>query len=96
MNKVRVAANKPARVVTSPGYPKPYPADAACTWRVSAKRRHQLRMTVDALDIEQSESCVFDFLEVRAGRKSGNVVARYCGTRHELHPTAVNISTTGK
>ena len=96
VNKVRVAANKPAKVVASPGYPKPYPADVFCTWRISARKKHALQLTVDTLDIEKSESCLFDFLEVRAGRKSGRVLARYCGTLQELHPTGVNLSTAGK
>ena len=79
-NKVRVAANKPAKVVTSPGFPKPYPGDVFCTWRISTRKKHALQLVVDALDVETSESCLFDFLEVRAGRKSGGVLARYCGT----------------
>ena len=96
MKRVRVAANKPARFITSPGYPKPYPASAACTWRISTKKKHSLRLTVVELDVEDSESCLFDFLEVRAGRKSGSVMGRYCGTVQQLHPAAVNISTAGK
>jgi len=95
VNRVRVAANKPFRVVTSPGFPKPYPSDAFCTWRVTARRRHALRLTVAELDLEASDSCLFDFVEVRAARKTGRVLARYCGTQHELHPTAVNLSTPG-
>jgi len=96
MKRVRVAANKPARVVASPGYPKPYPADADCTWRVSAPRRHHLRLTLVELDVEQTDSCLFDFLEVRAGRRSGKVLARYCGILQELHSAAVNLSTAGE
>jgi len=96
VKKVRVAANKPARIVTSPGFPKPYPGDVYCTWRISTRRKHALHLTVDELDVEVSDSCLFDFLEVRAGRKTGDVLARYCGTLQELHPTAVNLSTPGK
>lgn len=95
MNRVRVAANKPPRVVASPGFPKPYPADVFCTWRITSRRRHTLQLTVDELDLEASDLCLFDFVEVRAARKTGRVLARYCGTHHELHPTAVNLSTTG-
>jgi len=94
--RVRVAANMRAKVVSSPGYPKPYPADSDCTWRVTATRKHRLQLAVADLDVEDTESCYFDFLEVRAGRKSGSVMARYCGTRQQLHPAAVNISTAGK
>ena len=89
-SRVRVAPHKPARVVKSPGHPKPYPADVHCTWRVSARRKHRLRLVVAELHVEYSDSCLFDFLEVRAGRRSGNVLARYCGTQ-----AAVNLSTTG-
>ena len=94
--RVRVAPNKPARVVTSPGYPKPYPADAHCTWRVTTKKKHRLQLTVSELDVEGTDRCLFDFVEVRrAGRKDANVLARYCGTLRQLHPAAVNLSTTG-
>ena len=94
--RVRVAANKPARVVSSPGYPKPYRADVACTWRVTTRRRHRLRLIVDELDVERTDSCHFDFVEVRAGRRAGDVLARYCGTRQQLQHAAANLSTTGK
>jgi len=86
-----------ARALTSPGYPEPYPAHAACAWVVSARRAHLLRVSVDQLDVEPTDRCLFDFLEVRraGGRRAGEVLARYCGSREHLHPAAASLNTTG-
>lgn len=73
--------------LTSPHYPKPYPSYSLCTWRVLAgrrsKRRPRLQMTFDDLDLEQTDLCRFDFVEVTpiSGRKSvKQTTQRYCGT----------------
>jgi len=108
VKRLRVGGSgaKATRLVSSPGFPKSYPADSYCTWRVIGRRKHLLRLSIVELDVEQTPSCLFDFLEIRAGggerrRKGiggsgGKLLARYCGTLRQFYPTAaVNISTTG-
>uniref|UniRef100_A0A1I7TI91 CUB domain-containing protein n=1 Tax=Caenorhabditis tropicalis TaxID=1561998 RepID=A0A1I7TI91_9PELO len=45
-------------IISSPNYPKDYPADVFCSWGVSSTGSHRLRMTINAFDTEKNDDIV--------------------------------------
>ena len=48
----------------SPNYPKPYSPEASCVWIVSVSEGHILALTFTDLDLEDDDSCHYDYVEV--------------------------------
>ncbi len=51
-------------VFASPGYPGTYPTDLDCTWNINVDPRKTIRLTFEFFDLEKSNGCKYDFLEV--------------------------------
>ncbi|KAJ6633725.1 Cubilin like, partial [Pseudolycoriella hygida] len=65
--------------VASPSYPKSYPNNVECVWELSASLGNRLILTVEKMDIEFSENCHEDYLEIRENDVSGKLIGVYCG-----------------
>ncbi|KAG4066297.1 hypothetical protein HA402_000521 [Bradysia odoriphaga] len=65
--------------IASPSYPRSYPTDVECVWELSASPGNRLILTIEKLDIELSDKCNEDYLEIRENSISGNLVGVYCG-----------------
>ena len=59
--------NAKTGVITSPGYPSPYPTYQNCLWTIHTLPNHHLRITLTTLDIAVSDKCKTDFLKLEHG-----------------------------
>ncbi|KAM4704391.1 complement C1s subcomponent [Rhinophrynus dorsalis] len=64
--------------ITSPNYPQGYPNNADESWAISVREGFGIRLYFTHLDIEPSENCENDFLEVMVG---DIVKGKLCGRR---------------
>jgi len=64
---------------SSPDYPGSYPPNIECIWILQANQGNFISLTLEAMDIEESEGCNRDYLEVREGSDKGNLIGAYCG-----------------
>ncbi|XP_078495953.1 CUB domain-containing protein 2-like [Ciona intestinalis] len=69
--------------ITSPNYPRNYPDNADCRYRInagSATRNITLRFT--AFNLEANSDCRYDYVEVRTGFKGNwaQTARKYCGS----------------
>ena len=72
-------------VIKSPFYPGNYDNNRACSWRITASRGNRVKLVINDIDIEQTESnCGKDYLFIQSGFLYGSGVpqGRLCGTRH--------------
>ena len=79
--------------ITSPMYPTYYPSYMLCTWRISTRNHYRIHIKFSIFDIENTEGCEFDSLEIYDGKHkmSNNLIGRYCGSN-----APIGIVSTGK
>lgn len=63
----------------SPGYPNNYPLNSECIWIIRAPKGNTVSFTLTSLDIESSEFCNSDYLELRENSSDGKFIGRFCG-----------------
>ncbi|XP_001377380.2 cubilin [Monodelphis domestica] len=77
-------------VIESPQYfEHPYPDYLLCEWFLQGPSGHYLTLHFDVLNLQNSFHCEKDFVEIREGDESGNVLGRYCGN---TIPLAIDTS----
>ncbi|KAH8352319.1 hypothetical protein KR084_003439, partial [Drosophila pseudotakahashii] len=64
---------------SSPYYPASYPPNIECVWVLQANKGNSIILTIESMDIEDSEGCNRDYLEVRESSDKGNLIGAYCG-----------------
>lgn len=74
-------ASRDEKSVSSRNYPNPYWGNVQCSWRIEADPDYVIRLTVQALYIEDCEpNCYCDYLEVFNGSSSSSYsLGRWCG-----------------
>lgn len=63
--------------ITSPNYPKNYDSNGDCEWLLTTDETHTLTITIEDVDLEESEGCIHDYLKVMSSiiaRKSPEYV----------------------
>ncbi|KAI8034244.1 hypothetical protein M5D96_013003 [Drosophila gunungcola] len=65
---------------SSPYYPGSYPPNIECIWILEASVGNSLSLTLESMDMERSEGCNRDYLEVREDSERGKLIGVYCGT----------------
>ncbi|XP_063818578.1 LOW QUALITY PROTEIN: complement C1r subcomponent [Pseudophryne corroboree] len=68
-------------VISSPGYPQPYPADLNCTYRIRLEKGLHISLSFHKtfeIDDHPRALCPYDTLKVFAG---GSLINSYCGRR---------------
>ncbi|XP_020802550.1 LOW QUALITY PROTEIN: cubilin homolog [Drosophila serrata] len=66
---------------STPYYPSSYPVNIECTWVLEANVGNSLSVTLESMDLEESEGCNRDYLEVRDESESGKLIGVYCGNQ---------------
>lgn len=66
---------------TSPYYPDSYPVNIECEWVLQASAGNSLSLTIESLDLEQSDGCNNDYLELREESARGALLGVYCGNQ---------------
>ncbi|CAB3228775.1 unnamed protein product [Arctia plantaginis] len=66
--------------ITSPAYPSPYPINADCEWILSTSPGNTISLTFEQFNLEFSEGCNEDYLEIRENDGSGHLLGAYCGS----------------
>lgn len=74
--------------IQSPNYPRQYPANIHCVWRIIAPNGRKVKLTFTFIDIEYSSSCNDDYVELRNYWQYSVIGWRYCG----LFPPAAKFS----
>uniref|UniRef100_A0A3P8SX64 Cubilin n=1 Tax=Amphiprion percula TaxID=161767 RepID=A0A3P8SX64_AMPPE len=71
----------PPGYITSPNYPQNYPQNIDCIWVITVPNGEAVRLDFeDEFYIEHTESCLYDYLEVRDGASSNSdLISRLCG-----------------
>ncbi|XP_036318853.1 cubilin homolog [Rhagoletis pomonella] len=64
----------------TPYYPSSYPVNINCEWFIVASEGNSLIFTIESFDLEESEGCNKDYLEVRDTKESGPLLGLFCGT----------------
>uniref|UniRef100_W5MX16 Cubilin n=1 Tax=Lepisosteus oculatus TaxID=7918 RepID=W5MX16_LEPOC len=63
----------------SPNYPEAYPPNVECVWSITSSPGNRLQLSFISFDIQQSSGCSSDYLEIREGNSTGQLVGRFCG-----------------
>ncbi|XP_044150585.1 LOW QUALITY PROTEIN: cubilin [Bufo gargarizans] len=67
--------------IFSPGYPGNYPPNRDCYWTISVEAGLFITFAFGTLSLEQSDTCENDYLEIRDGLLSHDlVIGKYCST----------------
>ncbi|XP_054002675.1 cubilin [Hylaeus anthracinus] len=69
--------------IASPDYPNTYPLNAECVWILNSSPGNQLTLSFAEFDIQESENCDLDYLEIRENNGIGKVITVACGTSIE-------------
>ncbi|CAH2083519.1 unnamed protein product [Euphydryas editha] len=73
--------------IASPNYPLSYPNNANCEWILSTSPGNRVYITFEKFDIDYSENCNDDYLEIRENNSGGKLLAVYCGQDIPLNTT---------
>ena len=64
----------------SPNFPNNYLPNAECIWKLGGAPGNKVRLTFLWYDIEESEGCNKDYVEVHENSEEGNILGHYCGS----------------
>lgn len=64
---------------TSPYYPSSYPVNIECVWVIEATAGNSISLTLESFDMEESDGCNNDYLEIREDSERGPLIGVYCG-----------------
>lgn len=64
---------------SSPMYPDSYSNNIQCTWTISALPGNLIQLNFENFDLVESENCNEDYLEIREGSSTGNLIGVFCG-----------------
>ena len=63
----------------SPAYPDSYPTNVECVWTIEAPAGNLVHLFFDTFNIEESESCNKDYVDIYVDGPEGQHVGRFCG-----------------
>ncbi|XP_046880031.1 cubilin [Hypomesus transpacificus] len=67
--------------IKSPGYPTThYPDSSTCEWYLEGPTGHYLTLMYDALNLQDSQDCTSDYVEIREYNASGRFLGKHCGS----------------
>ncbi|XP_053545305.1 astacin-like metalloendopeptidase [Bombina bombina] len=67
--------------LTSPGYPRGYQPSTDCTWSIVAPNDYWLSLKITYFSLESSRNCIYDYLSLLDGSRTGSSPDKYCGIR---------------
>lgn len=76
----------------SPNYPDEYQANKECIWRITVPENHQVALRFQSFDVENHDSCVYDYVEIRDGLTNDSPIIKvYCG--HKIPSDVISSSS---
>ncbi|RWS10861.1 tolloid-like protein 1 [Dinothrombium tinctorium] len=64
----------------SPNYPEDYRPNKECIWKITVPEKYQVALKFQSFEIENHDSCVYDYLEVRDGfQPTSPLLGKFCG-----------------
>lgn len=70
---------EPNGKISSPNYPKAYPSNVVCQWKIQVDYGKSIELTFDKIDIETSGNCIYDSLHIYDGPSAEyNELAKIC------------------
>lgn len=64
----------------SPNFPSRYPPKKECIWEITVERGYQVALMFQAFELENHDSCVYDYVEVRDGKtRNSTLLGKFCG-----------------
>ena len=63
----------------SPSYPDSYPPSAQCVWTLGSAPGNRVGLSFLAFDLEDSQGCNKDYVEVHRDSAEGPLVGHFCG-----------------
>ncbi|NP_001072.2 cubilin precursor [Homo sapiens] len=76
-------------IFNSPGYPDIYPPNVECVWNIVSSPGNRLQLSFISFQLEDSQDCSRDFVEIREGNATGHLVGRYCGNSFPLNYSSI-------
>ncbi|XP_015441120.1 cubilin isoform X1 [Pteropus alecto] len=76
-------------IFNSPGYPEIYPSNVECVWNIVSSPGNRLQLSFITFQLEDSQDCSRDFVEIREGNTTGHLVGRYCGNVLPLNYSSI-------
>ena len=88
--------NEASGVLTSPYYPRRYPSNEKCSWKITASKGERIVLVIEDLNIRScGSSCSCDYLEIQNGSSSDGISGRrrcgYYGGRGIVYHSAKDI-----
>ena len=72
-----VTLNETSGVLTSPYYPRSYPSNEKCSWKITANEGERIVLVIEDLHIRDcGSSCSCDYLEIQNGSSSDGISGR--------------------
>ena len=69
--------NETSGVLTSPYYPRPYPSNEKCRWKIIASKGERIVLVIEEIRIRNcGSSCTCDYLEIQNGSSSDGISGR--------------------
>ena len=69
--------NEASGVLTSPYYPRRYPSNEKCGWKITASKGERIVLVIEDLNIRScGSSCSCDYLEIQNGSSSDGISGR--------------------
>ena len=69
--------NEPSGVLTSPYYPRRYPSNEKCSWKITASKGERIVLVIKDIYIRNcGSSCTCDYLEIQNGSSSDGISGR--------------------
>ncbi|KAK2817229.1 hypothetical protein Q5P01_025420 [Channa striata] len=74
--------HSPSGTLSSPNWPDKYPSRKECTWDITAKPGHRVKISFSEFEIEQHQECAYDHLEAFDGDSdTAAILGRLCGSK---------------
>ncbi|XP_067326675.1 cubilin [Anolis sagrei] len=73
----------------SPNFPEAYPQNVECVWNIRSSPGNRLQLSFTDFQMEESEGCTKDYVEIREDSLSGQQMGRYCGNTLPFNYTSV-------
>ncbi|XP_014605735.1 PREDICTED: cubilin-like [Polistes canadensis] len=70
--------------IASPNYPNSYPLNSECIWILNTSPGNRISITFNVFNIQQSDNCDLDYLEIREENGIGKLLGVFCG--EEIDP----------
>ncbi|KAI4473303.1 hypothetical protein M0802_016189, partial [Mischocyttarus mexicanus] len=69
--------------IASPNYPNSYPLNSECIWILNTSPGNRISITFKEFNIQKSDNCNLDYLEIREDNGIGKLLGVFCGQEIE-------------